>query len=78
MKTILPESITTAEDAKAFLSELEANGESFHPDDDPKDIVWSCDPPTAEQCDRLSELMYQCTQIEGFDPCRFLLDNLDL
>jgi len=39
MTTVLPNSISTIEEAKAFLKALYDNGESFHPDDDPADII---------------------------------------
>lgn len=38
MKTNLPAAITTIDEAKAFLTELHANGESYHPEDDAHDV----------------------------------------
>lgn len=57
MKTSLPDSIATVETAKEFLKNLKENGELFHPDDNAHDIIWSCEPPTYEECERLNKLM---------------------
>lgn len=80
MRTKLPLSINTVEEAKAFLHELHSNGEAYHPEDDAHDIVWgSCPEATEEECDRLNKLMRDIyDNIDfyetGFDPCGYLLD----
>lgn len=40
MKTTLPTAINTIEEAKTFLTELNTNGEAYHPEDDAHDIIW--------------------------------------
>lgn len=82
MKTTLPVSITSVTEAKAFLTELYKNNESFHPEDDANDIEWNELPrdqwPTSDECDQLNRLMdaiYALNEVpETFDPCDFLLD----
>ena len=80
MKTVLPESITTVEEAKAFLHSLHSNGEDYHPEDDAHDIIWSMwldEPPTPDECDKLNLLMgqvYEFFDEQTFDPCGYLLD----
>lgn len=72
MKTVLPQSITTAEEAKKFLQDLDNNGELFHPEDDPREIVWSCRVPTVCELRMLSDLMQQVLAIPEFDPFLFV------
>lgn len=70
MKTKLPESITTVDEAKAFIKELYDNGEAFHPEDDATDIIWdlpSNQVPTLEECVKLNELM---TAIYALPECK--------
>lgn len=88
MKTKLPEQITTVEEAKAFLTELHKNGESYHPEDDANDIVSGIGTHPGlhlfnqEEGDKLNKLMNDIYDIPGnqdihkmvFDPCGFLLD----
>lgn len=83
MKTKLPESISTVDEAKAFLLELHTNGESYHPEDDAHDIIWgSCEEPTPDECDQLNKLMddiYSLPDIGTypnltFDPCGYFID----
>lgn len=81
MKTILPDKISTIEEAKAFLMELDKNKESYHPEDNAKDCLENI---TEEEGDKLNELMNQIYLLPGnehyqsmaFDPCEFIL-NLD-
>lgn len=83
MKTTLPQAIATIEEAQAFLTELEGNGESFHPEDNAHNIQWHCcNPPTAGEADLLNKLMQDIYDLPGndgrhidlvFDPCEFLL-----
>jgi hypothetical protein len=78
MKTKLPESITTIEEAKLLLRDLHSNGESFHPEDSAHDIIWSTAEPTEEEKDQLDKLMseiYNLPEVpDSFDPCGFLID----
>ncbi len=82
MKTKLPVAITTVDEAKAFLSELYKNDESYHPEDDANDIEWDGDnPPTKQECDQMNKLMDDIYSLKGqegnlakvFCPCEFLL-----
>lgn len=90
MKTKLPLEIKTVEEAKAFLTELHANGEYFHPEDDAFTIEWqTCTPASGEECNQLNNLMYDIYNLPGndgrhsapmvFDPCAFLngLDGIN-
>jgi len=84
-KTTLPEAINTIPEAKKFLRELYNNGESYHPEDDAKDILWiSCGQPTTRQATKLNKLMDDIYNLEGNDgnhatpifcPCGFLLNE---
>lgn len=89
MKTVLPDKISTIEEAKAFLTELHKNKEDFHPEDDAHTIVWGeiakqDDEPTPAECDQLNKLMEDIYALPEnmygrkyvdvvFDPCDFLL-----
>lgn len=84
MKTKLPETITTVDQAKQFLTELHKNGEAFHCEDDAHDIDFvNCDPTPAER-EKLNNLMLDIYWLPGnraagpmeFDPCGFLVDLL--
>lgn len=59
MRTDIPTEIKTVAEAKVFLQELHSNQEAFHPEDNPAHVAWSSDPPTPEQCRRLSRCMEQ-------------------
>ncbi len=80
MKTVLPVSINSVEEAKAFLTELHKNNETFHPEDDAHDL--SGDLFTSDEADQLNKLMEDIYNLPGnesvqtmvFDPCGFLLD----
>lgn len=74
MKTQLPSEIKTIEAAEKFLSELSSNNESFHPEDDAHDIIWSGESPSNSDCDQLNKLMDDIYQLEDFDPCGYLLE----
>ena len=86
MKTVLPNEIKTVEEAKAFLTALHENGESYHPEDNAHGIAWGSIPsdqiPTKEECDKLNKLMRDIYNLPGnekgpnlaFDPCGFFLD----
>lgn len=82
MKTILPKSIETIADAKKFLTELQKNGEAYHPEDDATTVVWQTAKPTRKECKQLNKLMQDIysmpenyrhmNQPIPFDPCAFL------
>jgi pimeloyl-CoA synthetase len=77
MKTALPIKISTIQEAKEFLSDLELHGESFHPEDDAHDIIWHCSEPTDIEKEQLNILMEQIRAIKDFDPCEYILDLRD-
>lgn len=82
MKTNINITINTVEEAKAFLTELYNNGESYHPEDDANELVG--DPFTKEEGLKLNELMESIYNLKGndgrhsdpmiFDPCEYLMD----
>lgn len=83
MKTTLPATIRTVDEANIFLTELYNNGESFHPNDDATALVG--DSFTLKEGLHLNQLMSDIYDLPGndgdlanlaFDPCEFLL-NLD-
>lgn len=84
MKTLLPKSINTVTEAKIYLASLFFNGESYHPEDSAKDIVWDgCNPPTETEAALMDKLMEDIYNLDGnngnhttpkFDPCEFLMD----
>lgn len=80
MKTLLPTSITTIEQAKVFLTDLANNCEAYHPEDRALDCISHI--ATAEECFQCDKLMNDIYNLEGnnsaqdmiFDPCQFLLE----
>ncbi len=77
MKTNLDRTITTQDEAESFLSELFDNGESFHPEDDARNIIKFATAErifTDEEADKLNDLMSSIYEILDFDPCGYLLD----
>ncbi len=87
LKTKLPESIKSVDEAKAFLRELHANGEHYHPEDDAHQINWDTCTPTETEKDKLNKLRSDIyTGLNGGDhrcpvfcPCGYLteLDHAD-
>lgn len=79
MKTNLFQPITNVTEAKAYLTELFNNDESFHPEDDATDIIWEGDiAPTEEEINLLNsnhEKIYEFESAE-FCPCGFLCELL--
>lgn len=81
MKTTLPTAINSIDEAKAFLSELYKNNESYHPEDNAHSMVWSTVDPTFKERTQLNKLMDDIYNLPGneshskliFDPCEFLL-----
>jgi len=81
MKTQLPASINSVSEAKELLKALFDNGESFHPEDDARDL--SGDIFTKKEGVLLNKLMgdiYKLEQVNKdgnnkyeFDPCDYLL-----
>jgi hypothetical protein len=86
MKTILPEAITTVEEAKAFLKALHDNGEDYHPEDSPETVYNMYTGQrlfTDEEAPKVKALIHQIYNLPGnagkypdleFDPCGYLLE----
>lgn len=80
MKTTLPNKITTLEEAKAFLTDLFNNGESYDPMEDAHDINWANCEPTDEEKDQLNELISDIYDLppldngKSFDAAKFWWD----
>ena len=69
MKTNLPYSINTIEEAKAFLFDLHQNGESYHPEDDAFDIINAEQLPlfTIEEAEQLNNLFGEIANLSRGD-----------
>jgi len=86
MKTVLPKSISTVEEAKVFLLALYNNNEVYHPEDDAHDIIWDGVTVSDAEADQLNKLMNDIYSLDDytmfngkeltFDPCEFL-NSLD-
>jgi len=80
MKTKLPSQIKTVEEAKAFLTELLKNRESYDPADDALDVNW-CMPeierPTVQECEQLNKLMDDIKSVANFDARIFLREIIE-
>lgn len=80
MKTTLPKKITTLEEAKAFLTNLFNNDESYDPMEDAHDINWTTCKPTDEEKDQLNELISDIYDLppqdngKSFDAAEFWWD----
>lgn len=77
MKTQIPDSITTIEQAQKFLTELHKNNESYHPEDDAHDIQWDTCEVSFEECEKLNKLRNDLYKLPDFDPCEFILELMD-
>lgn len=79
MKTQLPESINTIEEAIKFYAELSENQELYHPEDDAHDILWQTAKVSPKECDQLNKLRDDVYNLDGvpevWDPCDFLLSQ---
>lgn len=83
MKTKLPKSIKTIQQAKNFLKSLCDNNEHYHCEDDAHEIV-GIDADNDER-DQLNKLMQDIYELEGnsdhrhmaFDPCGFIIYYTD-
>lgn len=74
MQTVLPDAITSPEEADKFLTDLFNNGESFHPDDSAHEVNWDLGYiPSEEECEHLNKLMQDVLAIPGYDPYILLL-----
>jgi len=74
MKTNLPQTIETIEQAKAFLTELNSNNEAYHPEESALGVLWDPDRrPTNAELTKLDFLMDKVNQLGSWCPCEFLL-----
>jgi len=76
MKTILPPSIITVNQAKNFLKALYDNGEAFHPEDNVNDVMFLME-VTAQERALLNKLMDDIYNLGDFDPCNYLMELID-
>lgn len=77
MKTSLPESISSIEEAKKIIKELHQNDELFHFDDSPFDIIMIGTDNrlfTDEEAEKISFLLDQIFLIDDFDPYQYACD----
>lgn len=73
LKTQLPKTILSIDEAKEFLTKLHLNGEGYHPEDDANDCLSHI--ASKEEGDKLNDLMSQIYDLKNFDPCEFLVDS---
>lgn len=83
MKTTLPESIATVDEAKAFITELYNNAELYHPEEDANEVGDFLPISggrqifkrlfTPEEATKLNGLFNQIDNLQGFCPCSFSL-----
>lgn len=80
MRTKLFRSIDNEQEARQFLKELFDNGESYHPEDDARDIIFPEVNPTYDERNKLNSLMAQSYNLlsDTFDPAGYLLALLRL
>lgn len=84
LKTKLPQTITTVEQAKKLLSDLYNNGEAYHPEDLAGDCL-SNHGITDQEANQLDKLMEEIYNLKGnensqtmlFDPCWYYLMMFD-
>lgn len=65
MNTNLPSQITSIQEAKAFLSGLHSNGESYHPEDSALSNNWGCEEPLDEYKDTAITLLQTLSDAAG-------------
>jgi hypothetical protein len=70
IKTTLPDSINSIEDAKKYLTDLYNNGEDYHCDDSAGDCLQGISEQDANHMDYLMNEVHKYLA----DPCMFLLD----
>lgn len=76
MLTPIPDQIKTVEEAKAFIKDLYDNCEDFHPDNRAEDIIVIATGArmfTNEEATRINARFEEIGDLNGFDPCRYLL-----
>jgi hypothetical protein len=74
LKTKIPESITSFEAAKQYLTDLHANGEEYHPEDEAGDCLQGISVEVASHMNNLMDLVYKFFGENGANPCAFLLE----
>ena len=76
LKIKLPKEIKTVNQAESFLTLLLENNIAYHPEDDAKDCLENILP--AGMCEQINRLMDEVYDIDGFDPCEYLLNKIQL
>lgn len=74
MRTKLPDSIKTVEEAKMFLAELVSNNEEYHPEDDAMEVEWIMAEVSQDERMQLNKLMDDIYDLNAIDPCEFIVD----
>ncbi len=77
MLTTLPATIATIDEAKQFLNELHMNGETWHFEDDARDVIWTTSSPTETEAMQLNVLAANMLCLPDFCPFDYIiqLDN---
>lgn len=73
LKTELPEHVFTVREAENFLASLIDNNEIFHPEDDPREVIWETCLPTEKECEQLNILMQEISKLD-FDACAYIME----
>lgn len=78
MKTKLPKSITTTDQAKAYIDQLIENGETYNFEDDAHEVTWAQQGgPTKKQRDQMNVLAKQMSKLDDFNPGTYLLEQIE-
>lgn len=74
LKTKLPDTIASFDQAKQYLTDLHNNGEAYHPEDSAGDCLEGISEADAAHMDTLMIRVYIHFTDAKADPCKFLLD----
>ena len=78
MKTKLPKSSTTPDQAKAYIDQLIENGETYNFEDDAHEVTWAQQGgPTKKQRDQMNVLAKQMSKLDDFNPGTYLLEQIE-
>lgn len=74
LNTTLPDSISTIQEAKQYLTDLFNNGEHYHPEDRAADCLEGIHEQDAHHMDFLMDEVYTYFTANNECPSKFLLD----
>lgn len=79
MKTTIPRKISTVDQANKFINDLAKNGELFHFDDDPSEIINASRKFsfTKEECVKLRSAVSDMRNLNNFDMFESALESLN-